>query len=67
MNKNLADHFPSDHLESVLSVQEIHCKDQPKKKNANINKETSQQIFRNHNVLNNSLTNCQLKVITWVS
>ena len=32
MNKNLADHFPSDHLESVLSVQEIHCKDQPKKK-----------------------------------
>jgi hypothetical protein len=32
MNKNLADHFPSGHLESVLSVQEIHCKDQPEKK-----------------------------------
>ncbi len=32
MNKNLVDRFPFDHLESVLSVQEIHYKGQPSTK-----------------------------------
>jgi hypothetical protein len=32
MNTNLVDRFPFDHLESVLSVQEIRYKDQPRTK-----------------------------------
>lgn len=57
MNTNLVDRFPFDHLESVLSVQEIRYKGQPRTKT----KKTNNESILNLSNLLFTFINCQIK------